>query len=104
MVALFQHRSQHFDRRRLQAVIALWALFAAYIFGKGSRQRQQTVCPVSRRCAVLVYLAAPFVRGDNVSLFFFERTNADKFMVPLTMLPVVLPSRSICAVGGAMHG
>ncbi|NJN81873.1 MAG: hypothetical protein HC802_06015 [Caldilineaceae bacterium] len=39
--------------------------------------------------SMIIYAASPFLRGDNVSLFFFERTTADKFMVPVTMLPVV---------------
>ena len=36
-----------------------------------------------------IYLANPFLRGDSVSWFFFERTTADKFMVPIVMLPIV---------------
>ena len=36
-----------------------------------------------------IYLANPFLRGDSVSWFFFERTTADKFMVPVVMLPIV---------------
>ncbi|MCO5199282.1 MAG: tetratricopeptide repeat protein [Anaerolineae bacterium] len=72
-----------------KAVIALWALFAAYIFGKAAGNGSRRFALFLVAVQFLVYLAAPFVRGDNVSLFFFERTNADKFMVPLTMLPVV---------------
>ncbi len=37
---------------------------------------------------MLIYLANPFLRGDSVSWFFFERTTADKFMTPIVMLPV----------------
>ena len=74
---------------------ALWALLAAYMLGMavgkemhgplGGRRFALTLTAIQ----ALVYLAAPFLRGDNVSLFFFERTTADKFMVPVTMLPVI---------------
>ncbi len=77
-------------------MIALWALLAAYMLGRAAGV--DLPGPVrGRRFGLLVaalqtmtYLAAPFLRGDNVSLFFFERTTADKFMVPITMLPVVV--------------
>ncbi|MCA9921078.1 MAG: tetratricopeptide repeat protein, partial [Anaerolineales bacterium] len=39
---------------------------------------------------LLIYMAAPFLRDDNVSLFFFERLNADKFMVMVVLVPMVL--------------
>lgn len=74
---------------------ALWALLATYMLGMavgkevrgplGGRRFALTMTAIQ----ALVYLAAPFLRGDNVSLFFFERTTADKFMVPVTMLPVI---------------
>lgn len=71
-----------------RAMIALWALFAAYTLGKAAGDSRRLGLLVAS-VQLLIYLAAPFLRGDNVSLFFFERTSADKFMVPATMLPVV---------------
>ncbi len=71
-----------------RSMLALWALFAAYTLGKAAGQSRRFGLFVAS-IQMLIYLAAPFVRGDNVSLFYFERTNADKFMVPITMLPVV---------------
>ncbi|HXF62020.1 MAG TPA: tetratricopeptide repeat protein, partial [Caldilineaceae bacterium] len=76
-------------------MIALWSIFASYTLGRavgmglsGARQgRRFALWMVLLQ--LLVYLAAPFLRGDNVSLFFFERIIADKFMVPVAMLPVV---------------
>ena len=71
-----------------RSMLALWAILAAYTLGKaaGSSRRFGLF---TASIQLLIYLAAPFVRGDNVSLFFFERINADKFMVPVTMLPVI---------------
>ncbi len=71
-----------------RSMLALWALFAAYTMGKAAGQSRRFGLFLAG-IQMLIYLAAPFVRGDNVSLFYFERTNADKFMVPITMLPVV---------------
>jgi hypothetical protein len=83
-----------------RAMIALWSLLAAFTLGRAAGMtlpnRNGVSSLNSRRFALLVttiqlliFLAAPFLRGDNVSIFFFERTTADKFMVPMTMLPVV---------------
>jgi tetratricopeptide (TPR) repeat protein len=77
-------------------MIALWALLAAYMLGRAAgvdlpgpvRGRRFGLLVAALQ--TLIYLASPFLRGDNVSLFFFERTTADKFMVPITMLPVVV--------------
>ncbi|GAB4531207.1 MAG: hypothetical protein Kow0063_10130 [Anaerolineae bacterium] len=71
-----------------RSMIALWAILASYSLGKAARESRRFGLFVAS-IQLLIYLAAPFVRGDNVSLFFFERINADKFMVPVTMLPVV---------------
>lgn len=78
-----------------RAPVALLALLAAYMLGRAVGADLPE--PVNGRrfgllvasIQLLVYTAAPFLRGDNVSLFFFERTTADKFMVPVTMLPVI---------------
>lgn len=77
-----------------RAMLALWAMLATYSLGRAAGIGLPGVLQ-GRRFAlfvvaiqVLIYLAAPFLRGDNVSLFFFERITADKFMVPVTMLPV----------------
>src|SRR5690606_12862787 len=70
-----------------RSMLALWALFASYTLGKaagGGRRFGLFLAAIQ----FLIYLAAPFIRGDNASLVYFERTNADKFMVPITMLPV----------------
>lgn len=70
-------------------VIAVWVILAAYTFGKAAGAGRRRMGLLVASIQLLIYLAAPFMRGDNVSLFFFERTNADKFMVPVSMLPVV---------------
>jgi tetratricopeptide (TPR) repeat protein len=72
-----------------RAMIALWALLATYTLAKAAGTGSRRFGLFTACIQLLIYLAAPFVRGDNVSLFFFERINADKFMVPVTMLPVV---------------
>jgi tetratricopeptide (TPR) repeat protein len=72
-----------------RAMIALWAIMASYTLGRAARPGSHRFGLYTAAIQLLIYLAAPFVRGDNVSLFFFERINADKFMVPVTMLPVV---------------
>lgn len=89
------------DPNQLTAVasrpmIALWALLAAYALGRAvgvdlpGPLRGRRFGLLVMALQTLFYLAAPFLRGDNVGLFFFERTTADKFMVPVTMLPVVI--------------
>ena len=72
-----------------RAMLALWAILASYTFGKAAGAGSRRFGLYTASIQLLIYLAAPFVRGDNVSLFFFERINADKFMVPVTMLPVI---------------
>lgn len=72
-----------------KAVLALWAIFAAYTLGKSAGNKNRRFGLLTAGIAMLIYMASPFLRGDNVSLFFFERINADKFMVPVTMLPVI---------------
>ena len=74
-----------------RAMPALFAVLAAYALAKAAAGG-----PNGRRFGLfaaalqmLIYLAAPFFRGDNVSIFFFERVNADKFMVPVAILPVL---------------
>ena len=71
-----------------RAMPALWALLAAYTLGRAAVKDSRRFGLFTAAIALLIYAAAPFLRGDNVSLFFFERTNADKFLVPVTMLPV----------------
>lgn len=77
-----------------RSMMALWILLASYMLGKavgviqyGEAQGRRWGLVVAA-IQLLIYLAAPFLRDDNVSLFFFERTSADKFMVPTVMLPV----------------
>ena len=72
-----------------KSMLALWAIFAAYTLGKAAGNGSRRFGLLTASIQLLIYVAAPFVRGDNVSLFFFERINADKFMVPVTMLPVI---------------
>jgi tetratricopeptide (TPR) repeat protein len=72
-----------------RAILALWGLLASYTLGKAAGGNSRRFGLVVVSVQMLIFLAAPFLRGDNVGLFFFERTNADKFLVPLTMLPVV---------------
>jgi len=77
-----------------RAAIALWSLLALYALGKAAgstvldeaRARRLGLAVVAIQ--MLIYLANPFLRGDSVSWFFFERTTADKFMTPIVMLPV----------------
>ena len=75
-------------------MVALWVLLAAYTLGKAAGVTTFGAAHGRRfglflaALQMLIFLASPFVRGDNVSLFFFERTTADKFMVPATMLPI----------------
>ncbi|MDX1415450.1 MAG: tetratricopeptide repeat protein [Candidatus Promineifilaceae bacterium] len=72
-----------------KAVLALWAILASYTLGKSAGNNSRRFGLLTAGISLLIYMAAPFLRGDNVSLFFFERINADKFMVPVTMLPVI---------------
>ncbi|MFN8440870.1 MAG: tetratricopeptide repeat protein [Caldilineaceae bacterium] len=77
-----------------RSMMALWILLASYMLGKAVGDTQYREAQGRRfglvvaAIQLLIYLAAPFLRDDNVSLFFFERTSADKFMVPTVMLPV----------------
>jgi tetratricopeptide (TPR) repeat protein len=72
-----------------RSMLALWAMLATYTLGKAAGRGSRRFGLFLVFVQMLIYLAAPFLRGDNVSLFFFERINADKFMVPVTMLPVI---------------
>lgn len=72
-----------------KAMLALWAIFASYMLGKAAGKGNRRFGLLTASIQLLIFVAAPFVRGDNVSLFYFERINADKFMVPVTMLPVI---------------
>jgi tetratricopeptide (TPR) repeat protein len=72
-----------------KAMLALWAILAMYMLGKSAGDNSRRFGLLTAGIQLLIYAAAPFVRGDNVSVFFFERVNADKFMVPVTMLPVI---------------
>jgi tetratricopeptide (TPR) repeat protein len=77
-----------------RSMLALWSLLATYMLGRAAGMGLSSQSQGRRfglfvaAVQLLIYLAAPFLRGDNVSLFFFERITADKFMVPVTMLPV----------------
>lgn len=70
-------------------ILALWTLLASYTLGKaagnGSRMFGLFVAAVQ----MLIYLAGPFLRADSVAAFFFQRTNADKYTISVTMLPVI---------------
>jgi hypothetical protein len=70
-------------------MLALWAILAAYMLGKAGGGGSRRVGFLTASIQLLVYMAAPFIRADHVGIFFFERTNADKFTVTVTMLPVV---------------
>lgn len=78
-----------------RAMVALWVMLATYAFGKAAgavafgELHSRRFGLFMTALQMLILLAAPFLRGDNVSLFFFERTTADKYMVPMTMLPLV---------------
>jgi len=77
-----------------RSMIALWIMLSAYALGKTAgissfgRAHGRRFGLFMAWLQTIIFIAAPFLRGDNVSLFFFERTTADKFMVPMTMLPV----------------
>ncbi|MFN2202191.1 MAG: tetratricopeptide repeat protein [Caldilineaceae bacterium] len=76
-------------------MVAVWSLFALYTLGKaagvdrGGEESGRRLGLLAAGIQMVIYLANPFLRGDSVSWFFFERTTADKFMVPIVMLPVV---------------
>lgn len=72
-----------------RAMIALLALFSAYSFGKALAGNNRRVGLLVALLQSLIYMAEPFFRPDDVSVFFLERTNADKFTVAVAMLPVV---------------
>ena len=72
-----------------KAMLALWAILAMYTLGKSAGSGSRRLGLLTAGIQLLIYASAPFIRGDNVSIFFFERVNADKFMVPVTMLPVI---------------
>lgn len=72
-----------------RSMIALWAVLASYMLGKAAGYGNRRFGLLAASIQVLIYLAAPFLRSDHVSIFFFERINADKFTVTVTMLPVV---------------
>ncbi len=78
-----------------RSLFALWALFSAYMLGKEAGDGDRRFGLFTAVLQSLIYLAAIFFRGDSVSIFFFERTNADKFTISVTMLPV--------AIGLAIH-
>jgi tetratricopeptide (TPR) repeat protein len=72
-----------------KAMLAFWAILAMYTLGKAAGKDSKRFGLLTAGIQLLIFAAAPFIRGDNVSIFFFERVNADKFMVPVTMLPVI---------------
>ncbi len=78
-----------------RVMVALWAILAMYTLGKaagldrGGKHGGRRIGLLAAGIQMAIYLANPFLRGDSVSWFFFERTTADKFMVPVVMLPVV---------------
>ena len=72
-----------------KAMLAFWAILASYTLGKAAGKGSRRFGLLTAGIQLIIYMAAPFIRGDNVSLFFFERINADKFLVPVTMLPVI---------------
>lgn len=90
-----------------RSMLALWSMLATYMLGRAagmglsshSQGRRFGLFVVAIQ--LLIYVAAPFLRGDNVSLFFFERITADKFMVPVTMLPVAFALAIRFVRGGA---
>ena len=68
-------------------ILALWAVLAMYMLGKAAGDDSRRLGLVTAAIQLLIYAAAPFWRGDNVSLYFFERINADKFLVMALLLP-----------------
>ncbi len=89
---LWSHFS-HIDRITLSAeasrtMIALLAMLSSYMLGKAARDGDRRFGLFTVAIQMLIYMVAPFFRGDSASSFFFERINTDKFTVPITMLPV----------------
>lgn len=72
-----------------RAMIALWVLLAAYMLGKAAKNGDRRFGLFMVAIQTLIYCAAPFLRTDNVSTFFFERVNTDKFLVSVIFLPVL---------------
>jgi len=68
-------------------ILALWAILAIYMLGKAAGAGSRRFGLFTAAIQLLIYMAAPFWRGDNVSFYFFERINADKFMVMVLLLP-----------------
>jgi len=73
-----------------RSMLALWAMLASYMLGKAAGNGSRRFGLFTATIQTLIYMAAPFLRTDSVSVFFFERINADKFTVTVTMLPVVV--------------
>jgi tetratricopeptide (TPR) repeat protein len=72
-----------------RSMFALWALLASYFLGKEALGGNRRFGLFTATIQLLIYISIPFIHSDNVSIFFLERTNADKFTVAVTMLPVV---------------
>lgn len=68
-------------------ILALWSILAMYMLGKAAGDGRRRLGLVTAAIQLLIFAAAPFWRGDNASLYFFERINADKFMVMVLLLP-----------------
>jgi len=71
-----------------RSMFALWGLLAVFFLGKAAGNGSRRSGLVAACIQMLVYLAAPFFKFMNDSTFFLLRTNADKFTVTLTMLPI----------------
>jgi tetratricopeptide (TPR) repeat protein len=71
-----------------RAAFAVWMILSAYMLGKSAGKTRRFGMLVAS-VQMLIFLAAPFFRDDNVRIFFLTRTNADKFTVSFTMLTVV---------------
>lgn len=72
-----------------RSMLGFFALMATYMLGKAAGGGSRRFGLFTVIVQLLIYLAAPFFRADNVSIFFFERLNADKFMVVVLLLPPV---------------
>ena len=68
-------------------ILALWSVLAMYMLGKSAGDGSRRVGLFTAAIQLLIFSAAPFWRGDNVSLYFFERINADKFFVMTLLVP-----------------
>lgn len=71
-----------------RSMFALWGLLAVFFLGKAAGKGSRRTGLLAACIQMLVYLVAPFFRYMNDSTFFILRTNADKFTVTLTMLPI----------------